>query len=274
MKISIVIPNFNGKKLLEKNLPFIINSVPNVEIIIVDDASTDNSISFIKKNYPNIILVENQTNIRFAKSCNRGVKKAQGDIVILLNSDVKPDKNFLKPLISHFQNPKVFSVGCKEIDNNIISGRTEGEFTKGLFVHTKPKDQEKQNTFWTFGGSMAFDRQKFLKLRGFNPIYSPAYWEDIDLCYKAKIKGWICLFEKNSIVYHNHETTNSNVFGQKKIQKIALTNQIIFSFKYKPFYFLLWLPYNLISLTLKTKGQFLISLFSSIYKLIKYSKIT
>lgn len=272
MKISVVIPSFNGQKLLQKNLPQVIKACKNCEIIIVDDASTDNSISYMNKNYPQVKIVNNQKNLGFSLACNQGIKKASGKIIILLNNDVSPSADFLKPLISHFSNPKVFSVGCRELEKidskEIISGRTEGEFIKGIFTHHKPQDQESQKTFWTFGGSMAVDRQKFLSLGGFDPIYAPAYWEDIDLCYRAKKRNWFCIFEKKSLVYHNHETTNKKVFGSKKINSIALRNQIIFSIKYNPFVFFSFLPYHLLITNIKTKFKFTKAFISALKRLL------
>lgn len=261
MKVSVIIPNYNGQKLLAQNLPQVIKSCPDCEIIVVDDASTDNSVSYLKKYFPQLIIIENKTNQRFAKSCNIGAQNASGEILIFLNSDVSPQENFLKPLINHFvKSNQIFSVGSKEIDNTnnqeIISGRTVGKISKGLLVHWKPENQEDQDTLWNFGGSMAVSRHKFLTLGGFDPIYAPAYWEDIDLSWRARRKAWKVLFEKDSIVYHNHETTNKSVFGSKKIQEISLRNQIIFSLKHFKFQFLLWLPYHLLITNYKTKGLF------------------
>jgi GT2 family glycosyltransferase len=291
MEISVVIPNYNGQKLLEKNLPHVINAAPKAEIVVVDDASTDNSVEFLKTNFPKVIIIKNQKNLRFSKSCNKGVKAAKGDIVVLLNSDVKPEKDFLQPLLNHFQTTRhsgldpessskldeVFSVGCREIkiqnDKKVFSGRTEGKWEMGLFTHWKPEDQESQNTFWNFGGSMAVDRVKFLSLGGFDPIYSPAYWEDIDLSYRAKKKGWQVLFEKDSVVHHQHESTNKNVFGKNKINQIALRNQIIFSLKHKPYQFILWSSINLIYQSINTNGRFVPAFLKAMSRfLFKYEK--
>lgn len=271
MKISVIIPNYNGQKLLAKNLPKVIEACPGCEIIIVDDASTDESVIFLQRKFPKIKIIQNKTNQRFGKSCNIGAKKAQGDLLFFLNSDAYPQKDFLKPLLKYFdknQNKEadqIFSVACREINNKKeISGRTEGQIQKGLLIHYKPKDQESKNTLWGFGGSILVDKNKFLELGGFDPIYHPAYWEDIDLCWQAKKKGWQVLFEKDSIIYHNHETTNKSVFGNKKIQKISLRNQIIFSLKNFPIKFYFWLPYHLIFTTIKTKGLFLTSFLNAI----------
>lgn len=274
MKVSIVIPNYNGQKLLVKNLPKVVAASLGAEIIIVDDASIDKSVDFIRKNFPKIKIVKHKKNQRFAIACNNGIKHAIGDIVILLNSDVVPKKNFIKPLIDHFQDNLVFSVGCREIElkkgKKIVSGRTAGSFKRGFLVHYRPKNQTSQDTFWTFGGSMAVSRKKYLAIGGMDKIYSPAYWEDIDLCWRARKRGWKILFEKNSIVYHHHETTNLSAFGQRQLKTYAMRNQILFVWKnirgWQLIEHFLWLPYHLIFTTLRTKGIFLIAYFLAIKK--------
>ena len=88
------------------------------------------------------------------------------------------------------------------------------------------------NNCWATGGSSAFDRQKYLQLGGMDRLYAPAYWEDIDLSWRAREKfGWQILFEPKSQVFHNHETTNVSVFGQRQMELMALRNQFLFVWK-------------------------------------------
>ncbi len=269
MKISVVIPNYNGRHLLEKNLPFVAAAAKGEEIIVVDDASADKSVAFLKSSWPQIKIVQNKNNLRFAQSCNKGVERARGQVVILLNSDVRPKKDFLAPLISHFKDDQVFSVGAKEISiergKKTESGRALGEFKKGFLVHWRAKDQTKKDTLWTFGGSMAVSRKKFLALGGFDKDYKPAYWEDIDLCWRARQKGWKILFEPSSVVYHQHETTNTKALGKKKMEAAAFKNQILFMWKnirgIKLLKHFLWLPYHLIFTSIRSEGLFLLGFF-------------
>ena len=276
MKVSIVIPSYNGQQLLQKNLLKVIAAADDAEIIVVDDASTDKSVEFLQKKFPQVEVVRHPKNMRFAAACNSGVKEAKGEIAVLLNNDVAPKKNFLKPLIKHFEDNQVFSVGCREIDikqgKKEISGRTAGRFKRGFLVHWRPKDQESRKTLWTFGGSMAVDRRKYLELEGMDEMYSPAYWEDIDLCWRARKKGWKIVFERNAVVYHHHESTNKSVLGKTRMKLYAYRNQILFVWKnirgkqlVEHFF---WLPYHLIITTLKTKGLFLLAFFAASLKII------
>ncbi len=265
MKTSVVIPSYNGKNLLQKNLPKVVEACKGCEIIVVDDASTDGTTEFLKQKFPQVKVIIHQKNLRFASSCNTGVKAASGEVVVLLNNDAVPRKDFLKPLISDFKNKNVFSVGCKEIEKKdgkeIVSGRNGGKFYRGFLIHWREKDQNKKDTLWNFGGSVAVNRKKYLSSGGMDPIYQPAYWEDIDLSWRARQKGWEIIFEPKSVVYHQHETTNIRELGKKQMQRAAFKNQIIFVWKnirgIKLLQHFLWLPYHLLFTTIRSKGQFL-----------------
>jgi len=275
--VSIVIPNYNGQRLLAKNLPKVISTIGEAEIIVVDDASKDQSVDFVKRNFPQVKVVRHDVNKRFAAACNSGVKEASGEIVVLLNNDVSPKKNFLKPLIKHFTDSSVFSVGCREIEikngKKFISGRTEGKFKRGFLIHWRPQDQESYDTLWTFGGSMAVERQKYLQLGGMDSLFTPAYWEDIDLCWRARQRGWKILFEKDAVVYHEHETTNKSVFGKSKMKLYAYQNQILFVWKNirgrQLFEHFLWLPYHLVFTTIRSKGLFFLAFLLAVIRLFK-----
>ena len=119
MKLSIVIPNYNGENNLRNNIPKLIEVVreyrEDLEVIITDDASSDNSPQVIKNLVNNtrdikIIPLFNEKNLGFASNVNRGVSRASGEIIILLNTDVIPHAGFLEPLLNHFSDEKVFAV--------------------------------------------------------------------------------------------------------------------------------------------------------------------
>jgi len=113
--ISVVIPNYNGKDLLETNLLSVykalqFSEISDFEILIPDDASTDSSVNFIKTNYPDIILVENEINKGFAGNTNIGILKSQKDLVLILNSDVKLTDGYFTHLLKYFDKPDTFGV--------------------------------------------------------------------------------------------------------------------------------------------------------------------
>jgi GT2 family glycosyltransferase len=259
---SIVIPNYNGRRLLERNLPEVLKAAKKqgkeFEVIVVDDASTDDSVSFLKKKFPQVKIVLHFQNQRFAAACNSGVQIAKGEVVVLLNNDVAPEPNFLLSLLTHFKDKDVFAVGCREkskLGNKIIfSGRSEAKFEKGFLIHWRAENQDLSDTFWAAGGSMAVSREKWLKLGGMDPLFRPAYWEDIDLSWRAGKRGWKILFEPKSVVNHNHETTNIMAFGKKRMKVYAYKNQFLFVWKNGNARMILsnilWLSYHLLRATL------------------------
>jgi len=266
MQISIIIPNYNGKVLLQKHLPYVLAAAPKAEIIIVDDASTDESVSYIKKHFPQILTIEKATNSGFATSVNLGVKAASGEILLLLNSDAIPKKDFLAPLLSHFSDPAVFAVGCLdesvESEMVITRGRGIGLFRQGFLLHSRG-EVDKMSTLWVNGGSGAFKKEIWVKMGGLDEIYSPFYWEDIDLSYRALKSNYKILFEPKSIVEHRHqEGSIAKHFNQKYIQTISTRNQFIFVWKnitdidYLINHFI-WLPYHLLKAIMRKDKPFL-----------------
>lgn len=265
MNVSVVIPTYNGKELLQKHLPAVLASLKaSDEVIIVDDASTDNTVEFLKEKYPHIIIVLHEKNMRFAVSCNDGVRRASNDICVLLNNDVSPTKEFLKPLLKHFDDDLVFAVGClEENDHHIVSGRALGKFTRGMLIHKRAENQEKTTTLWASGGSMACRKNIWLKIGGMDSLFAPAYWEDIDLSYRAMKMGYGVSFEPNAKVFHHHETTNKSVLGSNNLSIISYRNMFIFYWKNITdiqllHEHLLWLFYHVIVGGVRTHGQLMI----------------
>jgi GT2 family glycosyltransferase len=284
MDISIVIPNYNGAKLLEKNLPKVLEAVSSykegkIETIIVDDASTDNSLDLVKDK--DVVILKNEKNLGFSSTVNNGVRKATGDIVILLNTDVYPQKNFLEPLLKHFEDSNVFAVGCldKSIEGEkvIERGRGLGEWKRGFLIHRRG-EVDKTNTLWVTGGSGAFRKSIWDKLEGFNELYNPFYWEDIDLSYRALKSGYKIFFEPKSIVFHEHEKGSiKGKYTSSQIKTIAYRNQFIFVWENATDYSLqfahfFWLPYHFIKALLRMDLAFFLGFLKAFVLLPKVIK--
>lgn len=270
MDISIVIPNLNGRDLLLANIPRILTAVEEykkgaIEIVVTDDASKDGSIEAVLQlfqdiatKYPKISyqILKNPLGVNrgFSGNVNIGVKAAKGEIVILLNSDVIPKKGFLEPLLSHFPNPLVFAVGCMDesVEDRkiVLRGRGVGKWERG-FLHHAAGHLNSMHTLWVSGGSGAFRKSIWEQLGGLNELYNPFYWEDIDLSYRAQKAGYTVLFEKKSIVRHEHSKGAIKTFYKPfRVRKIVYRNQFLFTWlnltdtmliaKH-----LLWLPYHI-----------------------------
>jgi O-antigen biosynthesis protein len=233
--VSIVIPNWNGVHLLEKYLEDVVGASEGAEIIVSDDASTDGSVEYLRKNFPQVRVVEGRIQRGFAQNVNTGVARATGDIVILLNTDVKPEKGFIKPLLAHFSDPTVFAVGCleksKENGNVLLRGRGLAHWRKGYYIHSRG-GVDKSDTAWVAGGSGAFRKSMWDKLGGMDTLYNPFYWEDIDISYRARKAGWKTLFEPKSIVHHYHEEGKiKSEYSPDDVNRIAYRNQFTFIWK-------------------------------------------
>jgi O-antigen biosynthesis protein len=267
--ISIIIPNYNGKNLLEKHLSQVVKSSDHAEIIVVDDNSDDGSVDYISQNFPDIIIVKSTKNYGFAHSVNAGVNQAKGDIVILINSDVEPQPGYLKPLIAHFQNKLVFAVGCMDKSYEkaevIFRGRGIASWQKGFYIHSRG-EVDKADTAWVSGGSGAFRKSIWDQLDGMDEIFSPFYWEDIDLSYRARKAGYLVLFESKSIVHHYHEHgAIKKFFSKKSINIITFRNQLLFIWKNLTnskiwIAHLFWLPIRVIQSLLKGNTELSIGL--------------
>lgn len=227
MKFSIIVPNWNGLELLKKNLGKVL-VIGADEVIISDDDSRDGSLEYLKEKYPKVKVITHRR-LGFAGNVNRGVEAAKHEVVILLNLDVIPRKNLLKPLKEDFQEPTVFAVSFNEINDPKLSW-TKGYFLKGYIVHASGrKTKTPHQTFWVSGGSGAFRKSMWERLGGFDESFK-FYWEDIDLCYRAQKRGWKCLWDPRAKVVHRHEQT------LKKLRKGYLSlikerNQLLFIWK-------------------------------------------
>jgi len=255
-KVSVIIPNFNGKELLANNLPNVVKNCAGCEIIVVDDASNDESVQFLKRRFKNIKIVENKKNLGFAKAVNIGAQYAKGDYLLLLNTDVSPRAGFLQKALSHFEKKKtnnIFAVGLCDVSHEngitVQRGRGAAKLIKGFLVHSAAPIRAGE-TFWVSGGSGLFNRCKFLELGGFDPAFAPFYWEDIDLSYRAQKSGLICIFEPQSQVDHYH--MQGSIRKSKSdfyIKTVSYKNQFLFFWKNIDDYFLtllhfLWQPYH------------------------------
>ena len=279
LNVSIIIPNYNGKELLEKNLPFLFEAIKNykenIEIIVVDDGSFDRSIYFLNENYPSIKVISLKKNLGFSKAVNIGVKEAKYKIIYLLNNDIRVEKDFLSSIVEHFKDPFVFSVSsCQIQKENQNYNTVYPKIFLGMFLHyySEVFDKDSIEILFSSAGASAFDKDKFLSLGGFDELYSPFYFEDIDLCWRAYRKGYKCLLEPKSIVIHKGRETISKLYKDSKINSIYWRNYFFFLFKNFPFSlilkFFLFFPINFF-IAEHIRSNFLKGLLEAIKK-IKY----
>jgi O-antigen biosynthesis protein len=239
---SVVIPNWNGRDLLEKYIPSIIEALsgnPDNEIIVVDNGSEDGSAEFLRERFPSVRVLALDRNLGFGGGSNAGFRAAANDIVVLLNSDMRVERDFLAPLLEAFTDETIFSVACQIFftDPNKLreeTGLTQSWWENGSLRVRHRDDPAIQVLYpcaYGGGGSCAFDRRKFLELGGFDELLAPFYMEDTDVGYLAWKRGWKVLYQPRSVVYHEHRGTIGKRFSAGEIDLVLKKNFALFCWK-------------------------------------------
>ncbi|NTU72669.1 glycosyltransferase family 2 protein [Candidatus Roizmanbacteria bacterium] len=232
MNISVVIPVYKNTEELVKNLKHNLPFLKETEVIVVNDFP-DVSIQKDLVDFPQIILIENKMNLGFAGAVNTGVAEATHPYVMLLNSDVRlRDSSYVKS-ISHFkEDSSLFAVSFAQIekDGNIV-GRNTLFWNRGFLSHAAVPATSSGTTGWAEGGSCMIDKNKFEILHGFDTLYAPFYWEDVDLSYRAWKSRFRVYFDHTIKVEHHHESTISKYFDKQRVTATAYRNQFLFIWK-------------------------------------------
>ena len=218
-KIAVVILNWNGKKFLEELLPTLIQHTPSeVDIVVGDNASSDNSVEFLKQSYPQIQIIQNDKNYGFAEGYNKVLDKVYADYFVLLNSDVEVTDNWISPIINMMDaddniaicQPKLLSYYQR--DTFEYAGGAGGyidkygyPFCRGRLFTTLEKDNGQYNDvceiFWATGAAMFVKAKVWKDLGGLDGDFF-AHMEEIDFCWRAKNAGYKVYYYPQSVVYH------------------------------------------------------------------------
>jgi len=230
MTAAVVIPAYNGHHFLKANLPAVLAMKPT-EVIIVDDASADGTVDFIRQTYPQVKLLVNARNSRFPLTVNRGVAAATGDLIILLNQDVTPRPDLITSALPHFKDSKVFAVTFNEQGRSWAQGGWKSgflEFTNGVLDHSV------HQSLWPSGGSSAIRRSLWNRLGGLDPVFTPGYYEDLDLGLRASAAGFRIIWDPRCKVTHLTETSFPREFAPKTLRYIKERNYLLVNWKHLP----------------------------------------
>ena len=217
-KVAVVILNWNGKSFLEKFLPIVIKYSSGAQIIVADNQSSDDSVSFLKQQFPDVRVIINPSNDGFARGYNLALKQVQAEYYVLLNSDVEVTKNWIEPIIAMMDsNLKIAACQPKILD---YTNRTKFEyagaaggfidkygypFCRGRIFNVLEEDKKQYNTakevFWATGACMFVRAEAFWKVGGFDDDYF-AHMEEIDVCWRMKNIGYQIYVEPQSVIYH------------------------------------------------------------------------
>ncbi len=217
LELAIVILNFNGKNWLEKFLPTVILYSPKNTVIVADNCSTDDSVNYLKSNFPEVQLIHNEENGGFAKGYNDALKKVKATYYLLLNSDIEVTENWLSPLLKKMETegiagcqPKVLAYNNKEkFEHAGASGgfidRLAYPFCRGRILNHVEIDAEQYNystkIFWATGACMLVKSSVYWELEGLDERFF-AHMEEIDFCWKANRAGYHFEVVPESTVYH------------------------------------------------------------------------
>lgn len=217
--IAIAILNYNGRALLEQYLPSVLaTTYANKSVWVIDNNSTDDSIAFLKRKYPNVGLIKNEANYGFAEGYNKGLKDIQADYFVLLNSDVEVSPGFMQPVVQAmeanatiaFAQPKMRWLRKLELFE--YAGAAGGlidklgyPFCRGRIFESIETDLGQYNdspfVFWASGACLFTRAKVFWELGGFYPFFF-MHNEEIDLCWRAQNKGYKIMACGNSSVMH------------------------------------------------------------------------
>ncbi len=254
-KIAVVILNWNGKSWLEQFLPTVILHSKQAEIYVVDNASTDDSVSYLQKEFPNVHIVLNDGNYGFAKGYNRGLKHIDAELYCLLNSDVEVTENWLEPILQLYYNhpeiaaiqPKILSYANK--DKFEFAGAAGGfidnlgyPYCRGRIFDETEIDygqyDDEYEIFWASGCAFFIRSQDFWEQNGFDERFF-AHQEEIDLCWRLNNSGRKIYYTSKSKVYH----VGGGTLNKQSPQKTYLNfrNNLTMLAKNLPFPKVVWL---------------------------------
>lgn len=238
--VSIIFVNFNGGKEPLECLDSIycLNYPQNkIEVIVVDNNSIDGSDKQIKLKYPQVKLIKNKTNVGFVKAINYGIKKSTGQYVFIGNDDLIFEKNSIRVMIDYFaQHPRTGIIGgkifFKDHPQQISSaGYLMNKWTGHIYpapIFGKTKEPN-----WVQGCAMFVRRTLFNQIGLLDEDFSLIYFEDFDLCLRAKKNGWKVVYLPTAIFWHGQSTTMDKQKSNKYFQWYK--NKIRFMIKHLPF---------------------------------------
>ena len=250
--VNVIIPNLNGAKLLQENLPSVIDALKfakiTYRIIVIDDCSTDDSVSFLKHNFPDVLVVKSDTTMGFSRACNRGLDYCLYNMTCIVNTDVAFDRAYFQQALHYFSDQNLFAVkgeiynyqGTMEHVIN-VEKTSKVYYSRGFMRFDQKIEPEPERLtgklneqFVLLGCCFICDTVKLKRLQGYDVRYSPYYWEDADLAFRALGLGYRLVYAPECKVHHNLSSTISRTQSKTKRRVISIRNKFLFTWGHMP----------------------------------------
>ncbi len=237
--LDIIILNYNGWQLLEECLPSVIEEAEDyagtAKVFVLDNASTDLSTYNLRRFFPRVGIISNARN-EYMFAYNEAVKNSRARYIMVLNNDIRLGKDCIKKLMIHFAgNDSIFAVQPMFLDWDGKGINGGGRFChvrphKGFFEFGTTNDIDNAAYTLSASGSCVYDREKFLRLGGYDRLFHPAYYEDSDISWRAWDRGWPSVFEPRAILFHKNHATLDKTLGAREI--LIKSNQLVFMWRH------------------------------------------
>jgi GT2 family glycosyltransferase len=247
MLIDVLVLNHNGRGLLEECLPSVVRAAGAsrhvCRVAVVDNASADDSLAWLTACWPEVEVIRCPN--RGLCSFNDVLAQRHARVAVLLNNDIRLEVDCLDPLIAPLLMPPALggcpcfltAAQCRSFDGQTYDGQKTGvRWRWGLVQATSLFSGHEQtiqqaDVTASAGAAIAVDREKFLELGGFDPLYLPGRLEDLDFCYRGFLAGWQARYVPTALAYHRGAATFGKTYTTAECQGLALRNTLLFQWK-------------------------------------------
>lgn len=245
--VSIVVANWNGSAWIARCVSSLLLSARAsrrpFELVVVDDASDDDSAAIVAQRFPAARLLRNARNIGFGATTMRGVRAARGEVVVLCNNDLAAQEHFVGNLARWFDGDAALPDGTRVPRRRLfaVSSRTmawsDGKanhawmgaaWRGGRIAPTWRLPEKAETTLFVQAGAAAYDRAALLRLGGLCDAFKPGYWEDYDLAWNAASQGLACIYDPEAIALHHGGGSMTKRFGAPRVARMKARNHVLF----------------------------------------------
>jgi GT2 family glycosyltransferase len=226
--VSVIVLNWNGKKYIEQCLQSVLSQVyPDIEIIVVDNGSNDGSVEIIKEQFKNVRLIENVRNLGFGGGNNIGIRHARGELIAVLNNDAMMDKACIQEMVKTIHQRQDYGACASKIlfydKKDFVDAAGIVVFADGLSIGRGRLEKEQlydneEEVFFASGCCALYKREMLEDIMVAGEYYDEdffAYADDTDLGWRARLRGWKCIYSPRALVYHAHSASSGNYSSLK-----------------------------------------------------------